>query len=99
MGRRIDLHEILLDICPHVYFQPPASIEMYCPCIVYELSTADTQFADDYPYIYTKRYKVTVITDDPDNRIPDKVAKLKMCTFDRFYTSDNLNHYAFNLYF
>ena len=22
-----------------------------------------------------------------------------LCTFDRFFTSDNLNHYSFNLYY
>lgn len=99
MGLRSELHSKLSKICENLYFQPPASILMKFPCIVYELNTADTQFANDLPYIYTKRYKVTVIDENPDSKIPDEVAKLPMCTFDRFYTSDNLNHFAFNLYF
>lgn len=99
MGKRIDLHKILSGFCPNVYFQPPPSVQMKYPCIVYELSYADTQFANDLPYIIRKRYKVTVIDKNPDSEIPDKIARLPMCVFDRTYMTDNLNHFAFNLYF
>lgn len=82
-----------------VYFQPPPNVQMVYPCIVYERDAAVTQFADNYPYRYTKRYQVTVIAGDPDSDIPDKVAKLPMCTFNRRFSAENLNHDVYDLYF
>lgn len=100
MGRpRLELHEILTGITEHVYFQPPANIQVEYPCIVYNVDAARSEFADDGPYRFTKRYAVTVIDRDPDSPIPDKVAALQMCTFDRAFTAENLHHTVFNLYF
>jgi len=100
MGQlRSQLHELLLDITDNVYFQPPANVQMQYPCIVYHRDFAETEFADNNPYSYTKRYMVMVIDRNPDSAIPDKVANLPMCTFDRFYTADNLNHDVFKIFF
>lgn len=98
---RTDLSKILREILgtTNVYFQPPPTVEMKYPCIVYERSSADSQFADNIPYVHKKRYKVTYIDTNPDSEIPDKIANLPMCVFDRHYTADNLHHDAFNLYF
>jgi hypothetical protein len=100
MGRsRLELQEVLEAITPNVYFQPPSNLQMAYPCIVFKRDFGDTEFADNQPYRYTKRYQVTVIDRDPDSDIRDKVAALPMCTDNRFYTADNLNHDVFNLYF
>lgn len=101
MGQRLDLHQILIDILgsSNVYFQPPQNLQMNYPCIVYRRDDANTQFADNNPYSHRKQYQVTVIDQNPDSLIPDKVAALPMCVFDRFYTSDNLNHDVYNLFF
>ena len=101
MDQRLKLQEILEQILGsrNVYFQPPSNIKMKFPAIVYQLNSADTQFADNYPYIYKKRYQVTVIDRDPDSEIPDKVALLPMCILDRPFTSEGLHHWSFNLYF
>ena len=101
MGLRLELDKILRNLLetPNVYFQPPETIKMKYPCIVYERSSANTRFADNSPYIYKKRYTVTVIDKNPDSDIPDKIAHLPMCTFDRHFTSDNLNHDVFTLYY
>ena len=72
---------------------------MQYPCILYKRDSADSKFADNEPYRHTKRYQVTVIDQDPDSDIPDKIAGLPLCVFDRFYTADNLNHDVFNLFF
>ena len=100
--RRLLLHDILEELLPtgkKAYFQPPANVQMEYPAIVYERDTANTQFAGNSPYRYTKRYQVTVIVGDPDSDIPGKVAKLPMCTMNRHFTADNLNHDVFDLYF
>lgn len=99
--KREDLGSILREILgsSNVYFQPPSNIRMNYPCIIYEYSSADTQFADDKPYIFMKRYTITVIDTNPDSDIPDKVAQLLRCVSDRNFNSDNMHHWVFNLYF
>jgi hypothetical protein len=101
MAQRQQLQELLEDLLetPNVYFQPPTNVQMQYPCIVYKRDRANTEFADNNPYAYTKRYQVTVIDMDPDSGIPDKVAALPMCEFERFYTAENLNHDVFNIFF
>jgi len=97
--RRLTLQTQLQTLAPNVYFQPPASVKMQYPAIVYHHDDEDTQFADNKPYRTNVRYMITIIDPDPDSSIRDKVSALPMCTFNRFYTADNLNHYVYNLYF
>lgn len=101
MGQRSDLQALLVSILgsSNVYFQPPESKRMVYPCIVYHRDALDSRFAGNAPYKQEKRYQVTIISIDPDSVVPDKVAKLPKCSFDRFYTADNLNHDVYNLYF
>jgi hypothetical protein len=99
MAPRLELQALLEEIAPNVYFQPPTNVKLAYPCIIYERDYAQTRFADNSPYSRTKRYTVMVIDRDPDSAIPDKVAALPMCVFNRFYTADNLNHDVFNLFF
>ena len=99
MNNRLSLHTILKSIVDNVYFQPPESLKLNYPCIVYERSSGDSQFADNHPYIHTTRYKITVIDADPDSEIPGKVARLPMCTMDMHFTKDNFNHDVFNIYY
>ena len=99
MASRLELHTVLKTLVENVYFQPPETVKMMYPCIVYERSNADTKFADDRPYAYKKRYQVTVIDKNPDSLIPDQVAKLSQCVFNRHFRADNLNHDVFVMYF
>lgn len=83
----------------HVYFQPPPSLRIAYPCIVYSLSNIDTKFADNRPYAHQRQYSLTVIDKNPDSAIVDRVAELPRCSFDRMYTADNLYHWAFSIYY
>jgi hypothetical protein len=84
----------------NVYFQPPESVKLAYPCIVYGRDTIGvTEFADDKPYHHQVRYALTVIDKNPDSILLDKIASLPMCRFDRHFTKDNLNHDAYKLYF
>jgi hypothetical protein len=100
MAQRVELQTKLENILgsPNVYFQPPVNVQIQYPCIVYSRDRATSDFADDALYRYTKRYQVTFISRDPDSSIPDQVAALPMCVFNRFYTADNLNHDVFFLH-
>lgn len=99
MDRRLQLQALLETLAPNVYFQPPATLAMQYPCIVYERDRAETEFADNLPYRRTKRYQVTIIDADADSVIPDKVADLPMCLLERHFTAGNLHHDVYNLYF
>lgn len=101
MAPRVDLQTILEAVLGtrNVYFQPPSNVQMQYPCIVYNRDSADTEFAGNNPYRNTKRYQVTVIDRNPDSGIPDKVAALPLCSYDRFFTADNLNHDVFTIFF
>lgn len=101
MGRRVELQKIFESLLgsKNVYFQPPSSLRMSYPAIVYERSRIDSVHADNLTYQQYNGYQVTVIDPDPDSEIPGRIAKLPMCSFSKHYTSDNLNHDVFNLYF
>lgn len=98
---RSALHAILTSIegPTKVYFQPPASVHMEYPCIVYRRDDKWQTHADNKPYAGMTAYQVTVIDRDPDSEIPGRVAALERCSFDRFYTADDLNHDVYTLFF
>lgn len=83
----------------NVYYQPPASVKLKYPAIVYSRKSIDNLHANDAVYKQSVAYELTVIDYDPDSEIVDKVSKLPTCKFDRPYTSDNLNHNVFTLYY
>lgn len=103
MARRLNLHEELCEILndKNVYFQPPASLKLSYPCVVYSRNpAASKRNANNKLYMSSDRYEVIVIDRDPDTEIPDKIIHhFPMCSFDREYTADNLNHYAFTIYY
>jgi hypothetical protein len=101
MAQRLELQDLLVNVLgsSNVYFQPPPTVKMQYPCIVYHRDSADTIFADNKPYKYDKRYQIIVIDPNPDSDIPDKIAALPMCVYDRFYAAENLNHDVYNLFF
>lgn len=97
------LQEILQEIMgPNhkVYYQPPENLKLSYPCIVFERLNALIDYADNKPYLKTKRYTVTLITKTADNdEYVDQLLDLPMCTFDREFKNDNLVHNVFNIYF
>lgn len=98
---RLEFHSILVDILgsTKVYYQPPSTIQMKYPCIIYAKSSMDTKHADDDKYLNTVRYTVTVVDSNPDSDIAFKLHKLQYSKFNRHYTSDNLNHDVFDIYY
>ena len=101
MGTRLDLQTLLagLQSGVSVYFQPPPNVDMVYPAIVYNRNLQSVSFADNNPYHRRVRYQITVIDGDPDSLIPDKVAELPLATYVRHYTTENLNHDIYYIYF
>lgn len=99
-SKREQLQTLLEGITDNVYFQPPESKKIEYPCIVYSRGTiGKTLFADNKPYHHQVRYTLTIIDKNPDSELPGKVAELPMCSFERHYTKDNLNHDIYNIYY
>ncbi len=99
---RLELHEKLVNVLGsrNVYFQPPETVRMKYPAIVYELYRVYQRFADNYSYKKAHGYSVTII--DPDNGIDwiDKMLdSFPYCALERVYIADNINHYSFILYY
>ena len=101
MGDRLDLQTDLETLLGtrNVYFQPPETVKLSYPCIIYSRDLIETTFADNIPYNHAIRYQLIVIDKNPDSIIHGKVIKLPMCKFERGYTADNLNHTVYNIYY
>lgn len=102
MASRLELHEKLCEILGNtkdVYFQPPASIKISYPAILYSLNDRKLKRADDNLYLTAKEYMITVITDDPEDELPDKVLHSfgGKIGYDRRYISNNLYHDVFTI--
>ena len=99
MGNRLDLQAMLEELLgsDEVYFQPPASVKMKYPAIVYSRSNIENVRADDSVYRQLPEYEVIVIDNDPDSKIVFEVSRLKYCRFERHYTADGLDHDVFKL--
>lgn len=101
MASRLSLQTQLEELLGtrNVHFQPPESIKMDYPAIVYALEDIENAHADGGVYLSYKRYSVTVVDKNPDSTFVDMVAALPTCQFNRHYNRENLNHWNFSLYF
>lgn len=101
MSSRLDLQTILERILGsrHVYFQPPSSVRMQYPAIVYSRKGIGKRHANDGVYRKLPSYEVILIDKNPDSEFVDTILDLPYCSYDRHYESDNLNHDVFTLYF
>lgn len=101
MASRLELQTLLEELLgsTDVYYQPPESIKINYPAIVYNKSKIVSTFADNIAYLKKKRYDITVIDKRPDNGVIDKLLDIPHCSFDRHYTFDNLNHDTFTIFY
>lgn len=100
LDRRKELHEILKTALGsnNVYFQPPEDRLMQYPCIVYERDNASFKSADNHQYSVTQRYQVTLIDQNPDSDVIDKLLVLPLSSFNRHFATSGLNHDVFVIY-
>ena len=83
----------------NVYFQPPESLKLNFPAIVYKRSNIINNFAGDSVYTQSYFYEITVIDKRPDSKISRSLSLLPKIKFDRSFTSDNLYHDVFTIYY
>ncbi len=101
MATRQDLQSRFEEILgsTNVYFQPPESIKLKYPCIIYSLADIYTRNADDKHYTMQKVYNISVISRDPDNTIAQSIMGFPKTIFDRRYVADNLYHDILTMYY
>lgn len=107
MSKRLELHDILCEIVNitepngdrHVYFDPPASVQMKYPAIRYTRKKIEKLHANNITYKLLTPYELIVIDNNADSNIIDKLLSLQYCDHDRHYKADNLHHDVFTLYY
>ena len=99
--RRVELQRMLEGLLGsrNVYFQPPTGTKIQYPCIVYNLDAANDVHANDKIYRRLYRYSLTYITKNPEDPMRDTIDDLRYCSFNRFFVSDNLNHFVYTIYY
>lgn len=101
MGTRLELQNKLEELLGsrQVYYQPPESVKMEYPAIVYSKNNIRITKANNSIYLKMNRYDIIVISKRPDNPVIDKLLDLPYCSYNRPYKSDNLYHDSLTLYF
>ena len=101
MASRLQLQSKLEELLgsKNVYYQPPESVKISYPAIIYSKNRINTTKADDSNYLKKNQYEIIVISRLPDNPVIDKLLDIPYCSYDRHYVSDNLNHDVLTLYF
>lgn len=101
MGDRITLHNKLKAILgsDQVYFQPPETVKMEYPAIIYKEDIFRSDYADNTSYLIHTGYTITLITKKHQEDTILKILKLPKCMHDRQYISDNLYHNAFTMFY
>ena len=100
MLTRLELHEELCTLLgsTNCYYDPPESIKLKYPCIVYDVDTIDQKRANNHHYLDIKIYNITYITSKKNIDICEKFFEtFPTCSFDRKYLADGLWHYVFTL--
>lgn len=100
MASRLELHEELCKILGsrNVYYQPPQSVQMKYPAIVYSRKNIETRFANNAAYIQVPGYEAILIDKNPDSKYVEELLQMTYCRFERSYAADNLNHFVFSIY-
>lgn len=102
MNNRLKLQERLTELLGsnNVYFDPPETIKLKYPCIIYQSDIPLNIQADNKSYILRNRYSATYIDANPDNDITERfLSAFNYCSAGNPYISDNLHHYPFDIYF
>lgn len=101
LNSRLSLHTELVNLINNnnVYYQPPESLKINYPAIIYKRSGINNRFADNDVYGQSNEYEIIVVDPDPDSEIVEKMSKFKTARYIRHYTANNLNYDVFNIHY
>lgn len=101
MDRRHNLHEELVSLgAKKTLFQPPPSVQLEYPAIIYTIKSTYTTNADNKVYTGHRFYQIELIDPDPDTPLIDALLnKFSMIKHVNNFKTSNLNHNVFDLYY
>lgn len=96
-----DLHDVLKNLMPGIpiYFQPPESIRMQYPCLIYTIDGTNSVHADNIKYADTRIYQLILVQRQPDTYLLDVVNSLQMCEHTGRLVVGGLYQDQFRLFF
>lgn len=97
MLERTQLHDLLLGFGVPVYYDPPESVKLRFPCIIYTHQGITTTYADNLPYTQFSVYQVMSVSRSADDPLVAELSRTPGFSFDRHYVSDNLHHNVFDV--
>lgn len=91
---RLTLHQAFVDALgsSNVYYNPPETLKMEFPAIVYKLDYIEQIHADNKKYIDWTTYKVIVVSSRPDHPVIKKILNWEMTRFSTSYTRNGFYH-------
>lgn len=101
MATRLELQSKLEELLgsKNVYYQPPESMKLEYPAIVYHKAKLEFKRANNGQYLRYNSYTITVIDRKPDNEVIDKLLELPLCSYDRNFKTNNLEHDVLTIYY
>ncbi len=102
MASRLQLQEELEEILrtTNVYFQPPASVKLKYPCIIYSLDNTFIRRADNKLYMSMNRYHIKHLFKSLDKDKKDALlSHFMMITHDNRMVAEGLYNDDFTLYY
>jgi len=100
--RRLQLQSKLEEVIGsrNVYFQPPETMRLEYPCIVYFKNALPVNYANNKIYKKKQAYTLTYVDKNPDSEMPNTILHaFSFIRIDSYYRSEGLNHTKFTLYF
>ncbi len=100
MASRLEVQAILSAVpgVAKAYYQPPESVALEYPAIIYSKAKIKTTYADNKLYHKKLQYNLTIIAHDPDNTIGAYIMENYNASFVRPYNSNGLYHEKYDVY-
>lgn len=96
---RLELQSFLEDVLGshEVYFQPPNTVRMTYPAIVYSLYQANGLHANngEENYLTSLAFRCIVIDKNANSKAAQKLVNTSFAALERSYVTDNLSHFSF----
>lgn len=102
MDDRLKLQLILESIDPKakVYYQPPSSLSIVYPCMIYKDAPSHINRASDGLYRYVRCYELSYISKSPNMEISKEIlSRFNYSKMNSSYVSDGLIHSIFTIYY
>lgn len=95
------LQQKLQKTCSNVYFEPPESVKLKYPCILYYADAPFRNHGNNTTYITRHKFNVTIKDRSALSTLPDRFEEVfgGDCNLDRHFVDGDLHQWSYTLYF